>query len=249
MTTPGQFAGRSLWRPAVIASILIVASGCAHQNHATPAVGQPTRVLVVAPVLNLSGSQDFDPLKVTDLIASEFVSYPGVSVIPVNLALAELARAGKTAVTSPDDAVTLAHVLGADATIVIAVTEYNPYSPPVVGLIMQWYSAHPQVRGTETERTTALREASGADSGLSEPQAVGPRWQVQRVFNAADEKLLKDVRQFASRRDGPKNPYGWRQYIKSQELYVRYCGWAMIRTMLMLDESNRATVEPDEAHS
>lgn len=219
-------------------------TGCTQHRGATPALSSPPRVLVVAPVLNLSGNQDFDALKVTDLIASEFSSFPDVAVIPVNLTLAELERRGKEAVESPEDAVALARSLGADATIVTAITEYEPYTP-VVGLIMQWYSAR-------SEPGSAGRTANSALSGdgeLSDQNQPAPRLQIQRVFNAADEKILDQIRAFADERDGQAGPYGWRKYVRSQELYLRYCGWSAIRTMLKLDRSDRTAVKPNEAES
>ncbi len=199
----------------------------------------PPRVLVIAPVLNLSGSQDFDALKITDLVASEFQSFPDVAVIPVNLALAELERRGKTAVESPEDAVDLARVLGADATIVAGVTEYDPYTPPVIGWVMQWYS----VQGVNGDRG-----AEGVQE-LSDRKPTAPRYQVQRVFNAADDQVLEQVRAFADARAGHDSPYGWRKYIRSQELYVRFSCSATIRSILALDVNRRAAVKSCEAKS
>ncbi len=202
---------------AVALLVAVVAAGCGGRSKsaAEPPPPPPPRVLVVAPVLNLSGSRDFDPLKVTDLVASEFLSYDNVTVVPVNLALAELARRGQSAIETPQDAAELAQALGADATIVTAVTEYSPYEPPVIGLTMQWYAAAP--------------------AGLSETPHPGPRWQLQRVFNAADEQVQREIRDFAARRDGSAGPYGWRRYLRTQEGYVRYASWSLIGPMLQRD--------------
>ena len=199
-------------------------------------------MIVLAPVLNLTGRQDFDPLKITDLIASELLSFKNIAVLPVNLTLAELERRGKYAVETPQDAVALAQAFGADATVVFAIHEYNPYSPPVIGLTMQWYAAHP---GAGVPDAPAAR-ASGA---LSDAAAALPRWQIQRVYNAADEEVREDIEHYAHERDGAKSPYGWKRYVQSQELYVRYCGWATIRTMLRLDQNERAAARPYEAKS
>jgi hypothetical protein len=184
----------------------------------------------------LSGSQDFDSIKITDLVASEFVSTPGIAVVPLNLALAELERQGKYAVETAQDAVDLARAFNADATVVTAVTEYNPYSPPVIGLIMQWYAAAAPV----TERRPVE---------LSDASAAGPRWQVQRVFNAADEELLERIRSFARERDGDQSPYGWRKYVRSQELYVRFCTHSLILTMARLYQNDHVAAEPNETKS
>ena len=247
-------AGPCSYRPSIrlllVAAALATCSGCALLQRSAPLPPPSPRVLVVAPVLNYSGGQDFDPLKVTDLIASEFVSFEGISVVPVNLTLAELVRQGKTLVETPEEAVELARVFGADATVVVAVTEYNPYDPPVVGLVMQWYSAHPQKPRSGFDPLTASRSVSSPQIELSAAEAeLAPRWQVQRVFNAADEDLLEEIRSFAAQRGGDESPYGWRKYIRSQELYVRYATWALIRTMLMLDRNERAAVEPHGAQT
>lgn len=222
----------------------MVCAGCAQQTHPNDAnPSSPPRVLVIAPILNLSGSQDFDPIKLTDLIASEFLSFPGVAVIPVNRTLAELGLRGKAFIETPADAVELASVLGADATIVISVTEYYPYDPPVVGLIMQWYAAGP----ARADSSGPAGNVPGVTQPLSVADMNAPRWQVQRVFNAADGGVQKQVREYAEHREGGHSPYGWRKYTKSQELYVRYCGWALIQTMLRLDSGSRVAVEAHEA--
>lgn len=229
--------------------MLVVLSGCAQRTSTGLASAVP-RVVVVAPVLNLSGSNDFDSLKVTDLIASEFLSFPGIVVVPVNRALAELASRGKSAVETPDDAVELARAVGADATIVAAITEYDPYDPPVVGLVLQWYAAERPAAVSGLDPVQASRAAAAASAGPAfEDDVRVPRWQVQRVFRGADEDVLKDVRAYAAERDDGGSPYGWRLHLQSQELWLRYASRALIRTILLLEQSYRVAVEPNEAHT
>lgn len=235
-----------VWVCLLATGMMSAVLGCAHRNHPAPQPAPSPRILVIAPVLNLSGSTDFDPLKVTDLVASEFQSFPDVAVIPVNLALAELERRGQAAVESPQDAVDLARALGADATIVVGVTEYNPYHPPIVGWVMQWYAAR---SGWEERPVEGAGESAQAGMALSEPGRPVPRYQVQRVFNAADEAVVKEVREFARSREGHQSPFGWRKYIRSQELYVRFSCSATIRSMLSLDHGGHAAVKPNEAES
>jgi hypothetical protein len=243
-------AAQRLWKSAslpVIATALAALAGCSHDGGSEVVRLEPPRLLVVAPVLNLSGSEDFDPLKLTDLIASEFLSFRGVAVVPVNLTLAELERRGKQQVETPEDAVETARALGADATIVTAVTEYDPYSPPVVGLVMQWYDARPGRRVSAFDPVSASRASGSLPVELSEAGGAQPRWQIQRVFNAADREVLHQIREFAERRDGDHSPYGWRKHVRSQEHYVRYCGWSMIRTILLLETGYREANVPNEA--
>ena len=140
--------------PGLISLLIAIGAteiGCVNGNReregANPAPAR--QVVVVAPVLNLSGTNDFDSLKITDIIASEFLAFSTVSVVPVNLTLATLDRLGKKWIEGPEDAIELARELGADATIVTVITEYNPYNPPIIGLIMQWYEVPRAAAGRE----------------------------------------------------------------------------------------------------
>jgi hypothetical protein len=223
--------------------------GCVQRHE--PADSQtrtdPPVVVAVAPVLNLSNSSDWDTLKVTDILASEFQSFPDVAVVPVNRTLAALALMGKSAVETPRDALDLARELGADATVVTAITEYDPYDPPIVGIVMQWYALPRQGLRSCFDPVVASRQASEvARSTGAGPADSAPLLQIQRVYNAAHDDVLNDVRAFGARRAGHASPYDWRIYIKSQELFVRYCCWASIRTMRQSLMQRRTTPATDE---
>jgi len=246
--TAHRFRKTAVWS-LVLSLVAGSAWGCSQQNRKPHAIASPPRVLVLAPVLNLSGSPDFDPLKVTDLIASECLGLEGLAVVPVNLTLAELVRQGKRTVETPEDAFGLARAFGADGTLVVAITEYDPYDPPVVGMVMQYYAVEDQRHGTALDPVSTSRSGVAPAVDLSVDAPPGATWQIQRVFNAADEELCEDIRAFAAGREAAESPYGWRKYLKSQELYVRYCGHALIESMLLLDQVPSAAMESRKAGS
>jgi len=227
-----------------IAGVLLLA-GCTQQRGPAGVEprAEPPEVVVVAPVLNLSNSTYWDPLKVTDILASEFQSFPGIVVVPVNRTLAALALRGKSAVETPQDALDLARELQADATIVTAITEYHPYHPPRVGLVMQWYAPPHRHRPAPArfDPVVASRQAAEVAPAASVTAAATPVLQIQQVYNAAEDAVLADARAFGARRSGHDSPYGAGIYVKSQELFVRYCCWASIRSMLLERDSSRIT--------
>lgn len=240
-------------RAASLTAVVLLTGmvGCSQMRvDDTPeAKAAPAKVYVLAPVLNLSGSNDFDALRVTDLIASECLSFEGLSIVPVNLTLAELARVGKPSVETPEDAVQLARTFGADGTLVVAITEYDPYDPPVIGMILQVYEADRVSSTARFDPLTASRSSQSPELALSVAPGLTPRWQIQRVFNAASEDVQNDIRRYAEDREGHRSAYGWRKTTKCQEEYVRYCGWALIRSMLLLDQVDRAASRSHEAKS
>jgi hypothetical protein len=227
---------------AALLTIGLLGSGCAAPGRAVePNCDQRPRVIVVSPVLNLSGAADLDSLKLTDIVASEFLSFPSVSVVPVNLTLAALDRRGKAWVETPEDALELAREFGADATVVTAVTEYNPYDPPIVGLVMQWY---------EVPHADAPHQGASADVALLAATTAGPQLQVQRVFDASHNGVQDEMRTFAAARPGHESPYGWHRWAEAQELYLRFCCWSTIKqTMQSLPKAGFSATAPGKVES
>lgn len=195
---------------------------------ANPALNPIT--IAVAPALNLSGSNDFDENRVADLMASELAYADGVSVIPVSRVLAAAATQGLKGVESPTHALELVELLGADAILVFAVTQYDPYDPPSIGISAQLYGVWPGPRFGAVDPTALSRQASlaAAQRRPDRPAMV----ETQRVFDASHGSIVAEIREFARLRGGDKGPYGWRKYVVSQQHFLRYCCHATIGALL-----------------
>jgi len=180
--------------------------------------------IAVAPVLNFSGSSDFDRDRVADLMAGELGYVDGINVVPVSRVLAVLAQTGHREVESPSHALDICERLGADAILVLAVTEYDPYDPPVVGITAQLYGSVPRggLAG-ELDPVLVSRQARSVAGGVPDVPASQPVAQYQRVFNAEHDHVVQRVKRFARLRDAGSSPYGWRLYLVSQEHFLRFC--------------------------
>ena len=196
--------------------------GCAAlpRRAAPPPPALPPITIAVAPARNLSGSRDFEPLRVADLMASELTQLPGVRVLGVNRVLAVLARDNVSQITSPAHAVQVAERLGADAIIVFAITEYDPYDPPIVGIAAELFAARDGIAKHDRNEPDGLTQRLSPPPG---PLDLIPRGESQHVFNAADRSVAKDVARFADERDADASPFGPRLYLVSQEHFLRYC--------------------------
>lgn len=230
----------------------LLQTGCAeHRNdgvQSDPTGWAAPAVIVVAPVINLSDNADWDPVKATDIVAAAFTARPKTAVVPVNLVMASLARRGRSGVSSAAEAVELAQEFGADATVVTAVTAWRPYDPPLVGLIMQWYAAQPLRPGEGPDAEDTVLASSNEHPANSAGSSL-PRYQVQRVFDAADHGTRAEIKRFAAHRPGLDGPYGWQVVCKSQELFMRYCSWACIRSITRAVDLAAATAGESAAES
>ncbi|NMC21241.1 MAG: hypothetical protein GYA33_12575 [Thermogutta sp.] len=98
--------------------------------------------VAVVPFFNLSTEPTLDGRKVAVAYYNELQEVAGFEVIPVGVAERAMVEA-RLALNRPEDARRLAQILGADAVVVGAVTEYSPYYPPRIGLQVEWYAANP----------------------------------------------------------------------------------------------------------
>ena len=208
-------------------------AGCTTSPHRTRLTSPYDRTvtIAVAPAMNQSGSRDFDPVVAADLFASELGHVDEVMVIPVSRVLAVLAGQGRRQIGSPSHALEVCEALGADAIVVMAVTEYDPYDPPVGGMAAQLYVL-PSVPGSGFDPVQASRQASPPGVGDANDSPLRPKAQSQRVFNASHDEVAEAVKEYARGRDADDSPMAWRKYIKSQQMFLRFCCWATVRELI-----------------
>lgn len=198
-----------------------------------------TMAIAVAPAINLSGSGDFDPNRFADAMARELGYAERIRVVPVSRVLAALSviRAGtpvplggRPAVQSPEEALELVRLLGVDAVLVFAVTDYDPYDPPSIGITGQLYGRRPEP-GFGGLDPVALSRASHSGSPVGS-RSPGLLAQTQHVFDADHESVVNAVRAFAEKRGAGRSVYGWRAYLVAQEGFIEYCCHATVASLL-----------------
>lgn len=218
--------------PLVILSILL--PSCRHESRTVAPVGICNHrlgpmTIAVAPAVNLSGSTAIDPERFADLMASELLLVDGVTVVPVSRVLAALGSEGRRGVESPAHAMSLLDRLGVDAILVFAVTEYDPYDPPSIGITAQLFGERRGARGVEANGESV----SGIEPGReAEAKArAGLLAQSQRSYHASHQRVVQELQDFAASRGGDSSPYGWRRFTVSQAEFIRYCCHATLRSL------------------
>lgn len=97
--------------------------------------------IAVAPFINLSDEPTLDGRQFGLAYFNELQVVPGFEVIPLNVVEAVMLQ-HRIDLNSPEDARHLAQILGADAVVLGAVTDYSPYYPPRLTMRVEWYSAN-----------------------------------------------------------------------------------------------------------
>lgn len=217
--------------------------------------------VVVAPFFNLSDERTVDGRRFAEAYFSELQKSPGFQVIPVGVAERAIQQEGLQ-MSNPDDALRLAEMLGADAVVVGAVTDYDPYYPPRIGLQISWYSPYQWTFPVGVEcnncfaavphpgRTPATHvvraQSPPVELELVPPEAVDrlpaapapfdprrPLMSYTRLFDGADADLVANLRDYVEL-SGDERSGGWEAYLHRSEDFIRFTSHLMIVEMLTL---------------
>jgi len=222
-----RFLSSRGWGCILIAGILTCLGGCESLSHffsgekksAPPPIEytlqtpySELRTFAVAPAINLSGSRDFDPYVISDTLFNEMQQVAGWNVLPLNKTLMAMRRLGIQTIDKPEDIRNLANLLGANAVVIPAVTAYDPYNPPAMGMILQLY-----------------------DTSSAIPVA-----QVNAVFNATNQSVLRELRDFARGRTQYDSAMQDQKYLMDSDLYARFVCHAMVRRLIEVERERIA---------
>ncbi len=194
------------------------------------------RSLAVTVFMNQSGSDALDTVVVTDEFYTELQQVPGLEVMPVNRVLEAMDELHMAGVRSPDDAVRLADHLQVDGVIVGAVTRYDPYWPPVMGMIVQVYGRVQHAAKTESAEETAppqpwdlSRMPTTFELGGGHP--LTPQAMVVRIYDAGKDDVIERLKTYSRQRGGEATPMQWRKQATRRN-YLRFVAHEMIGELL-----------------
>ena len=151
----------------VFTALLLLACGCARETAPDYGVERALylsstarQTWAVAPVLNLSGQREVDPILQADLVYGQVQQVAGLNVLPVNRVV-EVYRALKIdQVQSEEQAALVCQLLGCDALLVGTVSLYDPYDPPRMGASLQLFRSGKSVQGQNVDPRELARRAA-----------------------------------------------------------------------------------------
>jgi hypothetical protein len=190
------------------------------------------RSIAIAPLLNLSGQKQPDPLVAADIVYQQMQEVRGVTVVPVNRVVDVYVALGISQVESPEQANLVCDALGVDALLVPTVTMYDPYAPPKMGASVQMFvskSYGPRASGNADMRALTRQATPG-------PMESMPRnadfLQAAGMFDAANGSVRERLGQFARGRSDPLGPMGEREYVMHMDRFAGFVWHELIGELL-----------------
>ncbi len=138
---------RPLLRLCSLVTLASFSSGCSiivPEVSTMPVVHNPFPQLsrvAVAPFTNLSDEPKVDGRQFALAYFAELQAVPGFEVVPLGV-VEEMMIQERIALNDPTDVRRLGELLGVDAVVVGAVTDFSPYYPPRCGMRVEWYATN-----------------------------------------------------------------------------------------------------------
>lgn len=213
---------------SLIAAVLLSLLGCTSNKPADYGVERPLflpgntrQIWAVAPVLNLSGEKQVDPILQADLVYQQLQQVAGITALPVNRVAEVYAALRIDQVHSEEQAALVCDLLGCDALLVATVTIYDPYAPPKLGASLTLFRKGGYRRPANVDPRELVRRAAPLPS--ESPSAPQPgSVQVVGMFDAANGSIRADLMRYAQGRNDPVGPYKERAYLVEMD---RFCGF------------------------
>ena len=179
----------------------------------------------VIPPRNESGVSTVRGDKIADALVASAQGVRGVRCLPVNRSLAAMEATGINAVTSTNEAMQLANVLGVDGIIAGSITAYDPYDPPALGISLALYARPGAMQPDQNaELDTYALSMAFTDYGSFDASRFGgePVSGVSEHLDARDHAVLSDLQRYARGRSDSTSALRWRVYLASMELYTKF---------------------------
>jgi len=226
---------RSIFFPATLLALLSL-FGC---NSSKPDYGierplslpgHVRQTWAVAPVINLSGQKQVDPILQGDLLCEKLGEVAGITPLPVNRIVEVFAALRLEQVQSEEQAALVCDLLGCDALLVAAVKTYDPFDPPKMGAALTLFRKGEYRRPADVDPYVLARRATPLPGQPSTTRAGFV--QVDGMFDASNGSIQADVMRYAQGRTDPDWPYKERTYLIEMDRYSGFVYHSLIAQLL-----------------
>jgi hypothetical protein len=214
----------------MVLGLVLGPAGCLAPE--SPAPDPSLRVVAILPFVLEGNVRDVDVDGFSDLFSSEWVKVAGVRAVRPR---APFSKAGEVAkVFTLEEALRLARDAKADAFVTAAVTDYDPYDPPRIGISIQYFRVNARpVPDSEVDRL--VQSASWRCGPLTLGRDKAGHWitAFERIYDAHDRDVREKLAHYAREKAGGE-PAGGRErdILAVQPRYMQFVSNQVIHEIL-----------------
>ena len=175
---------------------------------------------MVLPFINQTRDPKLDTLEMANIMANEITKFDGLRVIRPFQILA----AGGGAPTSMDDVLRWGRQAKADAILVAAVTDYDPYEPPRIAISLQFLRVQPRaMSAADIDKIVQSASWHRGPFALGREKAGNFIDAFEIVYDSHEERIRKELLAYAQAsedRDSPFSPD--REFMVVQSRFLQF---------------------------
>jgi hypothetical protein len=188
----------------ITAAALLLLGGCVFESTKyksyPPNPYTDLRVVAILPFINQTREQRLDTIEMANLMASELTKFEGFRVVRPLQFLA--VTGGTTPAGAPsggvpssaEEAIRWGRGAKADAVLIAAVTDYDPFEPPKIGISIQFLRVQGRsISAADIDRI--VQSASWHRGPLPMNREKAPNWidAFEVVYDAHEERIRKEL--------------------------------------------------------
>ncbi|HXX94261.1 MAG TPA: hypothetical protein VEN81_11555 [Planctomycetota bacterium] len=152
-------------------------------------------VVAVLPFINQTRETRLDLVEMANIMASELTKFEGFRVIrPIQFLAAAGGGNPGGAPASAEEAIRWGRGVKADAVLVAAITDYDPFEPPKVGISVQFFRVQGRsMSATDIDRI--VQSASWRRGPLPMSREKAPNWidAFETVYDAHEQRIRTEL--------------------------------------------------------
>ena len=177
-------------------------------------------VVAILPFINQTREPRLDVVEMANLMANEITKFEGFRVVrPM-----QIVSAGGGIPASAEEAIRWGRAAKADAVLVAAVTDYDPFEPPRIALSIQFL----RVQGrsvSSADIDKIVQSASWRRGPLALGRDKAPNWidAFETVYDAHEERIRRELVAYADAQVDSDTPFTpEREFLAVQSRYLQF---------------------------
>ena len=227
-------------RVTVFCAVLVLSSGChieswkykTYPENPFPEV----QVVAILPFLNHTSERKLKTDEFANIFASEILKFDGFRVVRPRVVALTLGEGEE--IRTLEDAIRVGRRVKADAVFVAAVTDYDPYRPPKIGISVQFLRvASREITDTEIDRITQCASWRRGPLTLGRKQAGHWMSAFERVYDSHQEKVRRELTAYCDAQEAKDSPFrGDEEFIAVQSRFMQFVSNQVINDVLTYTE-------------
>ena len=194
------------------------------------------QVVAILPFINQTPETRLKTEEFSNIFASEILKFDGFRVVRPRVVAMTLGEGEE--IRTLEDAIRVGRRLKVDAVFVAAITDYDPYRPPKIGISVQFLRvASREISDSEIDRIVQCASWRRGPLAMGRKEAGHWMGAFERVYDAHQESVRRELTAYCDAQEGDDSAFrGDEEFIAVQARFMQFVSNQVINDVLTFAE-------------